>query len=84
MNIVSYAQGYSLHLKGNIAWDSNPINAQRFYKMALEKFEGNNRCTPHIITKASLPFYIILFELIYNNQHTYIHIYTHSYEQQKR
>jgi len=40
MNIVTYAQGYSLHLKGNMAWGSNPVNAQRFYKMALEKFEG--------------------------------------------
>jgi len=39
MNIVTYAQGYFLHLKANMAWASNPIYAQRFYNMALEKFE---------------------------------------------
>eukprot|EP01087_Luapelamoeba_hula_P012489 TRINITY_DN3487_c0_g1_i6.p1 TRINITY_DN3487_c0_g1~~TRINITY_DN3487_c0_g1_i6.p1 ORF type:complete len:703 (-),score=108.99 TRINITY_DN3487_c0_g1_i6:22-2130(-) len=38
MNIITYAQAYSLHLKGNMAWGTNPLTAQRFYKMAMEKF----------------------------------------------
>jgi len=40
MNIISYAQGHCLHLKGNMAWNYNPINAQRFFNMAMEKYEG--------------------------------------------
>ncbi len=40
MNIISYAQGHCLHLKGNMAWNNNPINAQRFFNMAMEKYEG--------------------------------------------
>lgn len=39
MNIISYAQGHCLHLKGNMAWNNNPINAQRFFNMAMEKYE---------------------------------------------
>ncbi|KAL6059841.1 Clu domain-containing protein [Balamuthia mandrillaris] len=39
MNIISHAQGMSLYLKGNMLFASNPINAERFFKRATEKFE---------------------------------------------
>lgn len=45
MNIISYAQGHCLHLKGNMAWNNNPINAQRFFNMAMEKYEGQKSYT---------------------------------------
>ncbi len=45
MNIITYAQGHALHLKGNMTWGNNPINAHRFFKMAMEKYEGTCLCT---------------------------------------
>eukprot|EP00339_Tiarina_fusa_P014815 CAMPEP_0117008164 /NCGR_PEP_ID=MMETSP0472-20121206/7777_1 /TAXON_ID=693140 ORGANISM="Tiarina fusus, Strain LIS" /NCGR_SAMPLE_ID=MMETSP0472 /ASSEMBLY_ACC=CAM_ASM_000603 /LENGTH=224 /DNA_ID=CAMNT_0004710125 /DNA_START=1168 /DNA_END=1839 /DNA_ORIENTATION=+ len=39
MNIISHAQGFVLQMKGAMAWAHDPIAAERFYNMAITKYE---------------------------------------------
>jgi hypothetical protein len=73
MNIISYAQGHCLHLKGNMAWNNNPINAQRFFNMAMEKYEGQKpyaRALPRIpsfLSPSAYAYGNCLFSLLSHN-----------------
>jgi hypothetical protein len=39
MNIVAHALGFFYHIKGLTNRVEDPLNAQRFYEIAIEKFE---------------------------------------------
>jgi tetratricopeptide (TPR) repeat protein len=39
MNIIPHGQGYIFKIEGELRWDKDPFTAQRFFQMALEKFE---------------------------------------------
>jgi len=39
MNIIAHARGYFYHVKGLANRVEDPLSAQKFYEMAIEKYE---------------------------------------------
>jgi tetratricopeptide (TPR) repeat protein len=65
MNIVAHAEGFFYHMKGLTNRVEDPLNAQRFYEIAIEKFEealDSNPNNKEILLSIALTYILMIEE----------------------